>query len=119
MQPYEVHPLLADVLARLDAPATVKQRLDRNIRAGRRPVGAAAAARPGGPRCLVHIAYFAEGGLWHAFKFWIDDQSEAGGLAVSGGDLPDQAAAVIPPALGATSALGRESCQETFASAKL
>jgi len=79
VQPYEVHPLLADALARLDAPATVKQRLDRNIRA--LAAGQLAPPRrrdPVDPRCLVHIAYFAEGGLWHAFKLWIDDQSKPG-----------------------------------------
>jgi hypothetical protein len=79
VQPYEVHSLLAEALAHLDAPATVKQRLDRNIRAlaaGQLPPPRR--RDPVDPRHLVHIAYFAEDGLWHAFKIWIDDQSKPG-----------------------------------------
>ena len=79
MQPYEVHPLLADALARLDAPATVKQRLDRHIRALAADESPAPRQRdPVDPRYLRHVHYFAEGGLWHAFKLWIDDQSKPG-----------------------------------------
>jgi hypothetical protein len=78
VQPYEVNPLLAEALEGLDAPAAVKQRLDRNIRA--LVAGELAPPRrrdPVDPRHLVHIAYFLEAGLWHAFKFWID-QSRPG-----------------------------------------
>ncbi|HEV3261633.1 MAG TPA: hypothetical protein VG013_32590 [Gemmataceae bacterium] len=79
MQPYEVHQLLAESLARLDAPPAVKQRLDRNIRA----LAAGQLPPPRqrdrvDPRYLVHCAFFLEGGIWHAFKFWINDQSKPG-----------------------------------------
>ena len=78
MQPFEVHALLAEALARLDAPANIKQRLDLNIRA--LATGGTPPRRrdPVDPRHLVHIAYFAEGDLWHVFKLWIDDQSKPG-----------------------------------------
>ena len=79
MQPYEVHPLLAEALARLNVPLTIKHRLDRNIQAlaaGR--LAPPQRRDPVDPRHLVHIAYFAEGALWHAFKFWIDDHSKPG-----------------------------------------
>jgi hypothetical protein len=79
VQPYRVHPLLAEALARLDAPAAVKQRLDLNIRnlaAGQLP--RPQRRDPVDPHYLLHFAFFPEGGVWHAFKFWIDDQSEPG-----------------------------------------
>ena len=79
MQPYEVHPLLAEALARLDVPATVKQRLDRNLRA--LAAGDLPQPRrrdPVDPRYLLHFAPFLEGGVWHRFKFWIDDQTKPG-----------------------------------------
>lgn len=79
MQPYEVDPLLAEALARLNAPSTIKERLDRNIRklaAGQ--LGPLRRRDPVDSRCLLHLAFFLEGRVWHVFKFWIDDQSKPG-----------------------------------------
>jgi hypothetical protein len=79
VQPYRVHPLLAEALARLNVPTTIKQRLDRNIRA----LAAGQLARPQrrdpvDPHHLLHFAYFPEASLWHFFKLWINDQLEPG-----------------------------------------
>jgi hypothetical protein len=67
VQPYEVHPQPAEVLAHLNAPAPVMERLDRNIRAlaaGR--LGPLRRRDPVDPRYLLHFAFFLEGGVWHS-----------------------------------------------------
>jgi hypothetical protein len=79
VQPYQVHPLLAEGLARLTAPKTIKLRLDKNIR--ELVIGKLTPPQRRDsvdPRHLLHFAFFLEEGLWHAFKFWIDDKSQPG-----------------------------------------
>lgn len=76
--PYEVHPLLAEALVELACAPTIKERLDRRIR----ELAAGELPPPGRDQvdhdCLLHLFFFAEGGLWHVFKLWIDDQSKPG-----------------------------------------